>query len=392
MLSAITVAKETISFQDSPDPTVEPGHALVRVHNVTLCGTDLHIWEDDYPTELPLIQGHEFSGIVEALGPEVTGLGVTALGVPGTSGRAAAGAASTAGAAGVTGRATATGTTTGTAFSVSIGDRVAVNPIIYCGLCRPCRTGRYNVCQNVGCLGCYSNGAFTELISVPVEKLCPVPDDLPLDIAAMGEPASIAMQAVNRGRTEPGETALVLGSGPIGLLATLYLTELGVKVICADTEQHRLDLAVEFGAADTLLVAPGADFPDEHQTHRLDTLTDGYGPQLVIEATGVPSSLENAIRLVASAGRIVQVGISPRLANVSMKDIPYKELDLLGSRMSLNLIPEGLALLARHPGQARTLMTHRFAFSDLEKAYRLMQGRTEKIGKVLIQMPAGGTA
>ncbi|MEO3941784.1 alcohol dehydrogenase catalytic domain-containing protein [Paenarthrobacter nicotinovorans] len=362
MLSAITVAKETISFQDSPDPTVEPGHALVRVHNVTLCGTDLHIWEDDYPTELPLIQGHEFSGIVETLGPEVPCD------------------------AGVTGRATATGP------AFSIGDRVAVNPIIYCGECRPCRTGRYNVCQNVGCLGCYSNGAFTELISVPVEKLCPVPDDLPLDIAAMGETASIAMQAVNRGRPEPGETALVLGSGPIGLLATLYLTELGVNVICADTEQHRLDLAVEFGAADTLLVAPGTDFPDEHQTHRLDTLTDGYGPQVVIEATGVPSSLENAIRLVASAGRIVQVGISPRLANVSMKDIPYKELDLLGSRMSLNLIPEGLALLARHPGQARTLMTHRFAFSDLEKAYRLMQGRTEKIGKVLIQMPAGGTA
>ncbi|WP_159705817.1 alcohol dehydrogenase catalytic domain-containing protein [Arthrobacter sp. 18067] len=349
MLAAITVAKETITFHDTPEPTLEPGHALVRVHNVTLCGTDLHIWEDDYPTELPLIQGHEFSGIVEALEPEGS-------------------------------------------HDFSIGDRVAVNPIICCGECRPCLTGRYNVCQNVGCLGCYSDGALAELISVPVDKLCPIPGDLPLDIAAMGEPASISMQAVNRGRPETGETALVLGSGPIGLLATLYLTELGVKVICADTEQHRLDLAVEFGAVDTLLVTPGSDFPDAHQTSRLDAMTDGYGPQLVIEATGVPSSLENAIRLVASAGRIVQVGISPRQASVSMKDIPYKELDLMGSRMSLNLIPDGLALLARHPDQARALMTHRFAFADLQQAYRLMQGRTEKIGKIVIEMPAGTPA
>ncbi|MDR6989520.1 L-gulonate 5-dehydrogenase [Paenarthrobacter nitroguajacolicus] len=353
MLSAITVSQETIEFQASPEPALEPGHALVRVHNVTLCGTDLHIWEDDYPTQLPLIQGHELSGIVEAL-------------APGYSGPAR--------------------------HNVSIGDRVAVNPIIYCGECRPCLTGRYNVCQNVGCLGCYSDGALTELISVPLEKLCPVPDELPLDIAAMGEPASIAMQAVNRGRPEPGETALVLGSGPIGLLATLYLTELGVTVVCADTEQHRLDLALEFGAVDTLLVTPGSDFPDAGQAPRFDAVTGGYGPHLVIEATGVPSSLENAIRLVASAGRIVQVGISPRQANVSMKEIPYKELDLLGSRMSLNLIPDGLALLSRHPDQARALMTHRFAFKDLQQAYRLLQGRTGKIGKILIEMPAGSIA
>ncbi|MBT2555944.1 alcohol dehydrogenase catalytic domain-containing protein [Arthrobacter sp. ISL-5] len=354
MLSARTTARETINFQESPEPNLEPGHALVRVHNVTLCGTDLHIWEDDYPTELPIVQGHEFSGIVQAVAPN------DAVAPNGEG--------------------------------IRVGDKVAVNPMIYCGECRPCRTGRYNVCQNIGCMGCYSDGALTEVVSVPIEKLCVVPESLPLELAAMGEPVSIAMQAVNRGRPVAGEVALVLGSGPIGLLATLYLTELGVHVVCADTEQHRLDLAVGFGAVDTLLVTPGSEFPDEAQALRLDALTDGFGPELVIEATGVPSSLENAIRLVASAGRIVQVGISPRQAAMSMKDLPFKELDLLGSRMSLNLIPDGLAMLARHQDQARALMTHRFDFHDLQQAYRLMQGRTEKIGKILIQMPAGVAA
>lgn len=344
MLTARTVAKETIRYEEVAEPALKPDRALVRVHNVTLCGTDLHIWEDDYPTDLPIVQGHEFSGVVEAIGENAAG--------------------------------------------IRVGDRVAVSPMTYCGNCQPCRLGRFNVCRNIGCIGCYSDGALVELLSVPADKLCPVPEGLALELAAMAEPASIAMQAVNRGRPEAGETALILGSGPIGLLATLYLTDLGVNVIAADTEADRLELATAFGAVDTLLVDPAAGFPDTEQSSRLDQLTDCLGPILVIEATGVPSSLENAIRLVASAGRIVQVGISPRSAAVSMKDVPFKELDLLGSRNSLNLIPDGLALLARHPNQACALMTHRFAFEDLQQAYELMRNRTGKVGKILIEMPA----
>jgi L-gulonate 5-dehydrogenase len=348
MLAARTIAKETISYEDVAEPSLQAGHALVRVHHVALCGTDLHIWEDDYPTDLPIIQGHEFSGVVEAIGDNPDSIGV--------------------------------------------GDRVAVSPMVYCGQCQPCTLGRPNVCRSIGCIGCYSDGAMVELLSVPVEKLCPVPDGLPLEIAAMGEPASIAMQAVNRGRPAAGETALVLGSGPIGLLATLYLADLGVQVIAADTEPDRLELATAFGATDTLLVNPLGTFPDSEQSDRLNALTDGNGPILVIEATGVPSSLENAIQLVASAGRIVQVGISPRAVTLPLKDIPFKELDIMGSRNSLNLIPDGLALLARHPSQARTLLTHRFGFRDLPTAYALMANRTEKVGKIVIDMPAAGTA
>ena len=348
MLTARTIAKETIRYEEAAEPSLEAGHALVRVHHVALCGTDLHIWEDDYPTELPIVQGHEFSGVVEAIGDN--------------------------------------------SANITVGDRVAVSPVTYCGQCQPCRLGRPNVCRSIGCIGCYSDGALVELLSVPVDKLCPVPDGLPLEIAAMGEPASIAMQAVNRGRATAGETALVLGSGPIGLLAALYLADLGVQVIAADTEPDRLELASAFGAAETLLVDPSKPFPDGGQSARLDALTDGNGPILVIEATGVPSSLENAIRLVAGAGRIVQVGISPRAVTLSMKDIPFKELDIMGSRNSLNLIPDGLALLARHPGQARALMTHRFGFRELPEAYALMGNRTEKVGKIVIDMPAAQAA
>ncbi|WP_115788152.1 alcohol dehydrogenase catalytic domain-containing protein [Arthrobacter silvisoli] len=344
MLIARTTARETIRHETAAEPRLEPGHALVRIHHVTLCGTDLHIWEDDYPTELPIVQGHECSGIVEAIGPN--------------------------------------------GLCIQPGDRVAVSPMTYCGQCRPCRTGRPNVCSSIGCIGCYSDGALVEVLSVPVAKLCPVPQALPLDLAALGEPTSIAMQAVNRGRPEAGETAVVLGSGPIGLLATLYLTELGVNVVCADTEASRLELARRFGAAGTMLVTPGVGLPDAGQAALLDRLSGGDGPALVIEATGVASSFEAAVRLVASAGRIVQVGISPRIAMLSMKDIPFKELDIMGSRNSLNLIPQGLELLSRHPDLARTLVTHRFPFGELQQAFELMQGRSEPVGKIVIDLPA----
>ena len=106
MFSARTMAKGTVRFEESAEPELVAGHALVRVHNVTLCGTDLHIWEDDYPTDLPIIQGHEFSGVIEAVGPNDAG--------------------------------------------VRVGDQVAVSPMTYCGECRPCRTGRCDDGRNPG--------------------------------------------------------------------------------------------------------------------------------------------------------------------------------------------------------------------------------------------------
>lgn len=341
MLTARTIARETLSFDETPVPTLTPGHALVEIHAVSLCGTDLHIFEDDFPTDLPLVQGHEMAGIIRE-----------------------ADAAS----------------------GLSAGDRVAIDPVVACGTCRACRIGRANVCQNLSVLGCYEDGGFTEVLSVPVDRLHPVPDDLPLDVAAVGEPASISLQAVSRSEPAAGETALVLGCGPIGLLAALGLAERGVTVIAADTDPDRVALAATFGAAHALTV--GAGFPDAAQRTILDELTEGAGPEIIIEATGVPASLENAIRLIAPAGRIVQVGISSRLAGIKIKDLTDKEIDLRGSRNSRRLIPEGLAMLARHPEAADTLLTHRFPFSDLAGAFRTMADRSIPTGKILIIMPA----
>ncbi|MDD0856815.1 alcohol dehydrogenase catalytic domain-containing protein [Arthrobacter alpinus] len=219
MLRAHTIKRRTIEFREDKIPELTPGHALVRVQHVALCGTDLHIWDDDYPTELPLVQGHEFVGIVEAInhGPAET------------QGRT----------------------------QLSVGTPVAVSPMVYCNACGPCRAGRYNVCESISCLGCYEDGALAEVVSVPVDKLHVLPEGMPMRLAVLGEPGSIAMHAVNRGTPVAGETALVLGCGPIGLLATLFLTERGVKVIASDLSAARLELASAFGAVATLKAGSG---------------------------------------------------------------------------------------------------------------------------------------
>ncbi|PXY36633.1 alcohol dehydrogenase catalytic domain-containing protein [Prauserella flavalba] len=323
---ARTLARERIEIEEVPEPRPGPGEALVRVHTVTLCGTDLHIWEDDYATELPIVQGHEIAGLVESA-PAGSGFGP--------------------------------------------GDRVAVSPMRWCGTCYACALGRVNACRSSSCLGCYEDGGLAELIAVPVTDLHRVPDGMPTGLAALAEPASIAMQAVLRGRPEKGECALVLGCGPIGLLATLHLTSLGVDVVAADTAADRSAFARRFGAVET--VVPGAGpVPAE--------------PSLVIEATGSPTAFTTAVETVTTAGRVVLVGISDRPVTLPMRTLPVKDLDLLGSRNSVRRMGEALELLDAHPEAAAALVTHRVPFADIGDAFPLLRSRDRLVGKVAVEV------
>ncbi|MDR7300419.1 L-gulonate 5-dehydrogenase [Haloactinomyces albus] len=344
---ARTVAKETIEYHDVPMPVAGPGEALVRIESLTLCGTDLHIWEDDYATDLPIVQGHEFVGIVEQA--------------------------------------------SGSQQAVAVGDRVAVSPMTYCGRCYACSIGRVNACVRMSVYGCYEDGALAEYMAVPVTKLHRIPDGLDPRVAPLAEPASIAMQAVDRGRPRAAEKAFVFGCGPIGLLSTMYLTSLGVEVVAADTREHRCEFAGKFGAVDTMVIDPAVSFPDAAQHELLSHWTGAQGPSLVVEATGAPDSLTNALSVVATAGRVAAVGISDREVSLSMRTLPVKDIDLLGSRNSQDLIGESLALLSEHTAEADMLITHRFPFDRLGEAFEVMRSRTEPVGKVAIDMPGAFT-
>jgi L-gulonate 5-dehydrogenase len=351
--SAVTRARRTVELVSVERPSPGPGEALVRVEHVTLCGTDLHIWEDDYASELPIVQGHEFAGTLAGLGAPLA----------------------------------ATGSPT-----IAIGASVAVSPMLYCGHCHACSVGRVNACAEMSVYGCYRDGALTDLVVVPVANLHLVPEGLAPHLAALAEPLSIAMQAVRRGRALAGEQVLVLGCGPIGLFATMYLTELGSQVIAVDLDPARLALAKGFGASAALLVSRDEAFLDSAAAAALSRLTAGQGPVLVIEATGSPASLEAAVDVVAAAGRVVQVGISGQAATLPMRAIAVKEVDLLGSRNSLNLIGEALEVLTRHPDVAASLVTHRYPLERVGEAFEAMCDPAQAVGKVLIDVGSSSWA
>ncbi|MGM7671344.1 zinc-binding dehydrogenase [Microbacterium sp. A93] len=341
--AAVTTSRRTIEYRSLPAPVPAPGTAVVRMASVTLCGTDAHIWDDDYATELPIIQGHEAAGTIVALDP--------------------ADAVSTAG--------------------WTLGERVAVSPMFYCGQCYACSVGRVNACRHMSVYGCYEDGSLVTEQAIPLEKLYRVPDGLDLSLAPLAEPTSIALQAVHRGRAQAGERVLVSGAGPIGLLATVYLKDLGCDVTVADMNPSRLALAAGLGADRTFTVTPG-DFPTAAQRAELDELTGGDGPSLVIDATGAPASVATGVDLVATAGRVVCVGISDAELRLTLRTLPVKEIDLLGSRNSQNLIGEALDLLDRHQDIIAPLLTHRFAFEDLDAAFATLVDPAAGVGKIAI--------
>ncbi|MEJ8279479.1 alcohol dehydrogenase catalytic domain-containing protein [Pseudonocardia spirodelae] len=325
MRVARTLARERVELAEVASPVPGPGEALVRVHTVTLCGTDLHIWEDDYATELPIVQGHEIAGVVETAPPGA---------------------------------------------DVAAGDRVVVSPMRWCGDCHACRIGRMNACRSSSCLGCYEDGGLAELIAVPATDLHRVPDELPIGLAPLAEPASIAMQAVLRGRPEPGEQALVLGCGPIGLLATLHLTSLGVAVTCVDVDAGRLAFADRFGAVRTVVAGEPV----------------GTEPTLVIEASGSPAAFGAALDEVATAGRVVLVGISDRPVTLSMRTLPVKDVDVLGSRNSQRRMDEALRLLTAHPAETAALVTHRLPIERIGEAFALLRDGEGLVAKVAVDL------
>ncbi|HWD01951.1 MAG TPA: alcohol dehydrogenase catalytic domain-containing protein [Amycolatopsis sp.] len=300
----------------------------MAVDRVGVCGTDAHIWAGDYPAApLPLVQGHEIAGRVG-------------------------------------------------------DDRVVVEPALSCGGCYACRTDRRNACADSAVLGVHLDGALSELIAVPAERVHFAPG-LSATAAAVVEPAAIALQAVERSQATAGAYALVLGCGPIGLLATRALADRGARVAAVDREPARAERARRFGATFTTTI-DGALDPGRRAA--IVEWADREGPSVVIEATGAPSALAAALDLVVSAGRVVAVGISTAEARLPMSTLPYKELDLVGSRNSRALFPAAIGFVGRHHAVVEELVTHRFALAQAQEAFSLAHHGDPAVGKILLEV------
>jgi len=306
---------------EMPEPSISPDDVLVRVACCGVCGTDLHIFEGGYPVRLPLVPGHEFSGVIDKIGRRVK--------------------------------------------RFKVGDRVAVDPNINCGTCYYCRKGMTNFCEKWEAIGVTRQGAYAELVAAPASNVYRVPESAPLETFAFVEPVSCVLHGLDRANPKKGETALVIGLGAIGLIFGQLLRMRGVKVMGSDLVEHRLRLAKNLGFDQ--IVNPA----DESIAHAARSWTAGRGVDLVVEASGSIKATEEAMKLLDKGGRIVVFGVAPETATLALRPFSlYRdEISLIGSFTNPNTFAAAVKILTSSRLLVEELISKTIDLSHVETAF-----------------------
>jgi 2-desacetyl-2-hydroxyethyl bacteriochlorophyllide A dehydrogenase len=279
----ITEAGRT-AYVERSRPQPAPGEVLLQIKRLGYCGSDLNTFRGFNPlVTYPRIPGHEIGAVIVE-------------------------------------------TTPGVPAEFKVGQGTTVVPYTTCGKCSSCRGGRVNACRTNQTLGVQRDGAFTEFITVPWQKLVRS-EKLSLAEHALVEPLSVGFHAVERGRVTVADSVLVFGCGMIGLGAISGAALLcGARVIAVDVDDAKLALARKAGAAETV------NSKTENLHEKLQALTDGDGPGVVIEAVGLPATFRAAVDEVSFAGRVVYIGYAKEPVSYETKFFVMKELDIMGSR------------------------------------------------------------
>jgi L-iditol 2-dehydrogenase len=320
-----------VEVRDMDVPEVGPGEVLVRVRAAAICGSDLGIY-DFTPAysgmTLPVVMGHEFSGVVEAVGNDVEGY--------------------------------------------AAGDRVLSRSVVSCGECRFCVAGMDNLCESSSLFGIHQDGGFAEYISVPKRLLYPIPEGMSFEEAALVEPLSNAVHFVNDlTPVEPGDLAVILGIGPIGLFSAQLLGLAGAEVlmtgISVDTE--RFEIAKRLG-----LEAVNVDEVDPVEL--VMERTSGRGADVAFVAVGAPSAVHQAVRLVRKRGHVTVVGIFPGDVAVPMTTVVRREITLAGAYDArAENFEESIELIESGRIKAGELVTHRFPLEEAGRAFDVAKSK-----------------
>lgn len=342
MRQAVLIAPEKIEFRDVPDLTpaqLGEDEILIRIHKIGICGSEIHSYHGEHPaTFYPVVQGHEYAGIVEAVGPKVT--------------------------------------------KCKVGDKVTARPQLVCGKCGPCRRGQYNVCEELRVQAFQADGAAQDLFIVPEDRLVRLPDTLPLEFGAMIEPVAVGAHAVSRAGDLTGKNVVVSGAGTIGnLVAQFALAKGARKVLITDVSDYRLEIARRCGIAETLNVA---------KTPMQEGVREHFGEegfQVGFEVAGVESSIRSLMACIEKGSRIVVVAVFAKDPALSMFHLGEHELTLVGTMMYRH---EDYLTAVEEVSSERIhlapLITDRFAFRQYDDAYRYIARNREKCMKVMIDL------
>ncbi len=331
-----------VEVREIDEPQVQPGQVKIHVRAAGLCGTDLHIYKDEFRSWPPVVLGHEVAGEIADIGAGVTGW--------------------------------------------QLGDRVTTETYFStCGQCRYCRSGQTNLCLNRRSIGSGVNGGFTDFVVVPARNLHRLPENVDFETGALTEPLACVVHGVTSTPTvSPGDVAVIAGPGAIGLLTLQVVKAAGATVVMlgTDKDDHRLALARDLGA--DYLVNVQRDDP----TELLRGLTvEGLGADVVYECSGAGPAASQLLELVRRRGRYVQIGLFGKSIAWDLDQLCYKEIVATGSNASVpsawlkavRLIGDGIVKTA-------PLITHRFPVTEWEKAFATFEDRA---GVKAILKPVG---
>ena len=328
-------------LQEMPEPAVLPDHAVIEVKATGICGTDLHIQAGEYPAKVPVILGHEFSGVVADIG----------VGAP----------------------------------AEWLGQRVtAIVYFITCGVCRFCSTGQWNLCPQRKSVGSGVNGAFARYVLVPARNLRRLPANVDFVAGAVTEPlACCAHGVLEKAVVRPGDVVLVTGPGAIGLLTAQILLAQAATVVLVGTpdDQVRLDLARQLGVLHTTAQSP---------LELVQELTHGEGADVVFECSGAAAAARLGLAAVRRAGQFIQLGLFGKSVEIDWDQAVMKETDLRPSFASTWQSWEyALHLLGSGQVQTRPLVTDVLPLDAWEDAFRRFRARQ---GTKFILTPDGAAA
>jgi 2-desacetyl-2-hydroxyethyl bacteriochlorophyllide A dehydrogenase len=323
-----------ITLRNVSSPSRGENDVLVKVRSMGICGSDINAYRGTNPlVTYPRIIGHEIAGEVAEI-------------------------------------------PAGENF-LAVGDRVVIEPYVYCGTCYPCMTQRTNCCENLRVRGVHIDGGMSEYCAHPRHLVHKVADKVSWELLAMVEPLTISVHAVRRSRLEAGEHLVVTGAGPIGILAALFAKILGAVPIVLDPLESRLEFARSLGIENTV------NLNKENAVERIRDLTHGRMAEALVEASGNESAVRSSIDYVSYASRISLVGWPKKEVSLPTALFTKKEIDVMGSRNSFHAFPESISLISENKINIRPLISEVVPFEDIPRILKEVASHPESFMKIV---------
>ncbi|OZI13341.1 butanediol dehydrogenase [Bacillaceae bacterium SAS-127] len=346
MKAAVWYGKHDVRVESKEEPMIQPGKVKVKVAFAGICGSDLHAYhgagvQQDVPHPVsgemaPLTLGHEFAGTVSEVGEGVT--------------------------------------------DISVGERVTIEPLIYCGKCQYCKQNHYNQCVDFGFIGLNANGGFAEYVIVEPKMVHKLPDSVSLEEGAVVEPTAVALHAVRQSQLKVGDKVAVFGVGPIGLLTIMAAQAAGASEIYAvDVSPERLEKATTVGATHTINAS------EENSVEKILALSAG-GVDIAYEVAGAEVTLANALSTVKKKGEVMVVSIIPEPVKVDILQLTIKEANITSVLAYRNIFPEVINLISSGRLDVKKVITKKIALDQVVEEGLELLGKDKSQAKILIDI------